>query len=297
MQADAKWAFKQYENIRSALPSAAFPSHSKHIGSLAELADNFDVFLLDAFGVLNLGKGPIASAPAQVSTLQAMGKQVLVLTNGATLPADAAQEKFKRYGFDFSLNDIISSRGALAQALPQNGKRWGAIAASTSRIEELPVDCILLGHSPSEYDEVDGFLILSAAEWENDQQKILFQSLAKNPRPVLCGNPDIVAPREYGLSLQPGHYAHQLNQIPGVRVAFFGKPFPNIYSLALQHFSTVPKSRVLMVGDTLHTDILGGAAAGIKTALITDHGVYAGQDTNHFIQASGIRPDFILPTI
>jgi glycerol 3-phosphatase-2 len=30
----------------------------------------------------------------------------------------------------------------------------------------------------------------------------------------------------------------------------------------------VPDERVLMVGDTLHTDILGGNAAGFRTALI-----------------------------
>jgi ribonucleotide monophosphatase NagD (HAD superfamily) len=51
-----------------------------------------------------------------------------------------------------------------------------------------------------------------------------------------------------------------------------------------------------MVGDTLHTDVLGGAAAGCRTVLVTDHGLFAGRDTVPFIAASGIVPDFIVKT-
>lgn len=49
-----------------------------------------------------------------------------------------------------------------------------------------------------------------------------------------------------------------------------------------------------MVGDSLHTDILGGQAAGIKTALIAGYGFCAGQDINNLTNASGILPDYIL---
>jgi predicted HAD superfamily phosphohydrolase YqeG len=52
-----------------------------------------------------------------------------------------------------------------------------------------------------------------------------------------------------------------------------------------------------MVGDTLHTDVLGGAAAGCRSVLVTDHGLFAGHDAARFISASGIRPDFIVPSI
>ncbi len=37
-----------------------------------------------------------------------------------------------------------------------------------------------------------------------------------------------------------------------------------------------PSARVVIVGDTLHSDILGGAAQGWKTVLVTDHGLFAG---------------------
>jgi ribonucleotide monophosphatase NagD (HAD superfamily) len=51
-----------------------------------------------------------------------------------------------------------------------------------------------------------------------------------------------------------------------------------------------------MVGDTLHTDILGGAAAGFKTILVTDYGLFRGHPIAPYIAASKIVPDFIVAT-
>ena len=79
---DCDWAFAQYERVRDVLPTATFPSSSKHIAHMHEIADQFDVFLLDAFGVLNIGTSVIAGAPEWVAALQNAGKMVLVVANG-----------------------------------------------------------------------------------------------------------------------------------------------------------------------------------------------------------------------
>ena len=60
---DTGWAVKQYEAVRSLLPQADMPPRSKRAENLAAIADKFDVFLLDAFGVLNVGKTAISAAP------------------------------------------------------------------------------------------------------------------------------------------------------------------------------------------------------------------------------------------
>jgi ribonucleotide monophosphatase NagD (HAD superfamily) len=52
-----------------------------------------------------------------------------------------------------------------------------------------------------------------------------------------------------------------------------------------------------MVGDSLHTDILGGRAAGCFTVLVTGHGFFAGVDPAPFIAASGLVPDFTVASI
>ena len=109
-------------------------------------------------------------------------------------------------------------------------------------------------------------------------------------------NPDLVAPREEGLSFEPGLVAHEVTERTGQKAAFFGKPFGNAFDTALARLKDVPRHRIAMVGDTLHTDVLGGASAGIGTILITDHGLFRGHDVAPYISRSGIRPDWIVAT-
>lgn len=133
-------------------------------------------------------------------------------------------------------------------------------------------DMIYLTDNAADYDEVESFVLLGSAVWTESRQLLLEDSLKKRPRPVYVGNPDIVAPRETGFSVEPGHYAHRLADKTGIKLQFFGKPFKNIFDLAFARINSLDLERTVMVGDTLHTDILGGQAAGIKTALIANYG-------------------------
>lgn len=296
----AKWAFERYQAIRHTLPAANFPATSTQVGGLTDLANHFDVFLLDAFGVLNVGKSAVKNAPEAVQALQLAGKKVIVLTNGASLPVKEAQIKFKNLGFNFTLEDIVASRDALCHGLTHRFTQkqcptlWGVMARPDSQLHTLPVDGVMLGEDASLFDKVNGFILLGASFWTQNQQRLLMQSLHHNPRPVWVGNPDLVAPNEDHFSLEPGYFAHQLSHIGGVTLHFFGKPFSAIYELACARLKHPPKQRILMVGDTLHTDILGGAAYGVKTALVTGHGLFANLDVAPYIAQSGIIPDYIM---
>ena len=116
---------------------------------------------------------------------------------------------------------------------------------------------------------------------------------------MLVGNPDLAAPREGGLSVEPGAIAHDLlDAIPGIALSFFGKPFANAFEAAFERLPpAIPPHRIAMVGDTLHTDILGGAAAGVETVLVTDWGVLAGRDSGAAIARSGIVPTYTTGSI
>lgn len=64
--------------------------------------------------------------------------------------------------------------------------------------------------------------------------------------------------------------------------------------MALAQAENPDPQRTVMVGDSLHTDILGGQVAGVKTALIAGFGFFAGNDVKAPITQSKIHPDFIL---
>ena len=125
-------------------------------------------------------------------------------------------------------------------------------------------------------------------------QARLAAELTRNPRPLVVGNPDLVAPRESGLTIEPGYWAHELQDRTGIAPRFFGKPYAEAFAIAL---AGSMGGRYAMIGDTLHTDILGGQAAGLETILVTDHGLFAGRDATAYVSRSGIVPDVMMPSI
>jgi HAD superfamily hydrolase (TIGR01450 family) len=295
------WAFERYEAIRARLPQALAEGKAQRVANLAALAGRYDAFVLDAFGVINVGETAIPGALEAVAALKAMGKAVLVVTNGATVPGEEAVKKYHRYGYGFTRAEVISSRDALAEALAAwpEPLRWGFAATAYSQLGQLAGEHLLLEEDPRAYEEAEGFVLLSSLEWTRERQALLRRALIDRPRPLLVGNPDLVAPREWGLSAEPGYYAHLLADEGLAEPRFFGKPFPEVFALAERTLAPlgIERSRICMVGDTLHTDILGGAAAGWGTVLVTDHGLYKGRDPEALMHASGLWPDFLVPSI
>ena len=300
--ADCEWAFSFYEENRHRLPKSSFPKASITVDNLEVVADEFDVFVLDAFGVLNVGEGPITGAPERIAALQKAGKRVIVLTNGATFNREKSRSKYKSFGFDFKLSDVVASRDVLAAELKSHDPdfQWGVAAIPEANLFEFGPNFHLLGDDQSDYDSADGLILLSSLGWNINLHAKMLQSLKANPRPLLVGNPDVVAPREDKFSIEPGFYAHDIANQTGADPLFCGKPFTNSFKAVKARLenegSTVPAARIAMVGDTLHTDILGGAAAGFRTILVENHGLFRGVKTAPYIQRCGIVPDFIVPT-
>jgi len=291
-------AIARYTQVAHRMPSAVNPNTTVNVADLAQLANEFDVFVLDGFGVLNVGEDTVPGAPERVAQLQAMGKQVMVLTNGATLPVEKTVEKYARWGMRFALSDVISSRNALEVALKDEDDQmlWGVIATDFAQIEKLAPKTLLLTDNANDYASVDGFVFLSSLDWSDERQAILHNALANMNRPVLVGNPDLVAPREGAMSMEPGLFTHELADAGVCEPRFYGKPFKNVFDLAAQQIKPVEPHRIAMVGDTLHTDILGGASYGWRTVLIKNHGLMKEADCELNFAQTGIRPDFIAAT-
>ncbi|MEL6502893.1 MAG: HAD-IIA family hydrolase [Pseudomonadota bacterium] len=296
---DTRSAFAFYDAVAHRLPQAVFPATSKAASGLLEVADHFDTFCFDAFGVLNVGSTPIAGAVETVRALRAMDKRLFVITNAATFAKDASVAKFQRLGFDFNPEEIITSRMAAEAALKKHDDMlWGVMARSDFKESDLPVRSILLTHDITTYDAADAFLMLSTWDWTSQQQRLLEQSLANTMRPVMVANPDVIAPLEERFSTESGYLAHRITDLLGAQVEWHGKPFPSVFNMVrdLLPQDADPK-RIAMVGDTLHTDVLGGAQAGWSTVLVSDHGLFRGHDVGAYIQQSGMVPDWIVPSI
>ena len=289
-------AFLGYESVRHRLPAVSKSGQCLYLSNLEDLIDEIDVFLLDAFGVLNIGNTAIEGVPERVSKLQNIGKKVIVVSNAGGFPHALLMKKYANLGYSFDTEDVITSRKALLKGLLElPTQKYGLMATeSLGRADLENIDIKYLSENIADYDNSDAFLLLGSAVWTEERQKMLLDSLKRNSRPVYVGNPDIVAPREGGFSVEPGSFAHRVADITGISPIFYGKPFRNIFDLAFERLGNFNPDRTVMVGDSLHTDILGGHNVGIKTALISGHGFFSGQGIDKPIETSGIKPDYIL---
>jgi ribonucleotide monophosphatase NagD (HAD superfamily) len=172
--------------------------------------------------------------------------------------------------------------------------RCGVIGTRPLPLAGLTAGMVLLEDDPARYRDVDAFVFLDSETWTEARQNLLEQSLAYRARPLVVCNPDIVAPLDHGLlSAEPGHFAHRAAAVAaGVTPRFLGKPFPDVYRKVAAAIGGIAPDRVLCVGDTPHTDILGARAFGFR-AMLVESGFLEGRNTLAHCAEAGIWPDFV----
>ncbi|OSQ37879.1 HAD-IIA family hydrolase [Thalassospira mesophila] len=293
-------AYLKYADRMPQLADGDLPAQTQVVHNILEIADQFDVIIFDAFGVLNSGVHAIPGALSAVSALRKRGVDLAVVTNDASNTAEAIITRHRNRGFDFTVESLVSSAKYIVPMMDRHFDvtQWGIMAPQHWPIDGLPGQARFLADDPGIYDAAEGFVLIDSDEWHGARQQLLEASLAKKPRPILVGNPDICAPMGDFLSVESGYFAHLAADACGVMPQCVGKPYREVFDDILNRHPTVDRSRILMVGDTLHTDVLGGLAAGIKTLLVTRGGFLDGyEDLTGLYQRSGIHPHFIAPAI
>jgi ribonucleotide monophosphatase NagD (HAD superfamily) len=290
----SKEVFTLYEQIRDVLPQCESLKQSLHVNHTEALLEHARCFFLDAFGVLNVGQKAVCGAHRFLTLLRENNLPFLILSNSASVPKTHLWERFIEMGFSIEPHEIVTSREVLWSLLKPDHRHWGIIGTRGGL--EIPLRTAY----PDEemFWESEQFLFLGTQEWNDALQVRWKNSLLSNPRDIWVTNPDLSAPRGNGtFSKEPGFYTlleprHLFNECTIV-----GKPFASVFSHAL----CIAKKRwgiashdVMMVGDTLHTDILGANAIGMKSALIEGYGFFKGLDPLPFMESSGIFPDIRL---
>ena len=282
------------------LPPPVRKGRAEPAPDLLALVDRYDAFILDGYGVINLGPEPIPGIAETVGALRAAGREVMVLTNGAGRSSRHTARRYAGWGLDIPEGLVVSSRDALEASLaaqPRPGL-WGVMALPDSELETLPVETALLEDDEEIYRCAAGFIFIRSGGWNIARHMRLAQALRESPRPVLVANPDISAPYPGArYSAEPGYWALRIEAETGVRCEPYGKPFGPAFELALSRLggAGARRERVAMVGDGLYTDILGGLAAGLGTVLVTDHGLLKGFDWEARAARAGIFPDHVIP--
>ena len=291
-----------YEGMRSFFPQYQDSKQKINLAPrLENILDNFDALLLDAFGVLNVGSSLV---PGIIKTLEKARQKnitLLVVTNGASYNSSKKRDKLSSLGLEFSNDEIISSREVAEIFLSFNQPKapLGVLGNGGNYLNISNLNCVELEPDIEMFDKMNSFILLGTLQWDTVWQEILFNSLKSNPRPLFVANPDLVAPHERKFSMEPAYYVSHLIK-NGIHLPFWlGKPFPTIFELAITRVNElagrhIPLSRIGMVGDTLHTDILGANNFGLKSILMTKHGLLKNTNVGGVIKKTNITPDYIV---
>lgn len=131
----------------------------------------------------------------------------------------------------------------------------------------------------------------------------MIEKIAASKKMVICPNPDLHFLYDGEFVVAHGSVCAELEK-RGAPVVYYGKPHPEIFDIALSAFPGLNPERTVMIGDTLHTDILGATRAGIKSCLTLERGISANDlknPTEESIHAAavkiGARVDYIIKKV
>ena len=240
---------------------------TKKINNISEIVHEYDAIVFDQWGVLHDGKVSFEGAIECLNGLKKSNVKLAILSNSGKRSLSNA-DRISMMGFQSTLFETIMTSG---EAL------WTDISSNIINEKKF---------FPIERDKGDAklwaeSLDVSFEDTVHSAQAILLMGLPDGDDlinwtdileialdlnlPLYCSNPDLLSPRPGGkLITAAGVLAHHYRECGG-RVVFYGKPHEEIFK-KLQNI--LNSKRILMVGDSLDHDILGGFSAGWDTLLV-----------------------------
>ena len=272
--------------------------------SFRSIVKNYKAVFFDAFGVLKNHQGLIPGIIKTFEYLDSKGIKYYLLTNDSSRSPEMLAKWYQDRGVHQVTADKILSSGMVAMeyfklkvsngnAVAYLGTENSAHYIETAGLTTVAVKNIDLNN----IDHIESFAFLDdeGFNWNEDINKAI-NLLRKKNMTVVVANTDINYPvNQNDVSVAVGSLADMVEKIIGKSFIRFGKPdaqmFLLAYERALQDIE-VKRNEILMVGDTLHTDIIGGNKFGLDTVLVLSGNTLPDMAQIR-ISSSGIIPTFI----
>lgn len=249
-----------------------------------------DCVLFDLDGVVYHGTHAVDGAVDGINWLHSQSIPVNYVTNNATRTAAATAEKITGMGVDASADEVTTSAQVLAERLAERfgpGARVHLLGTTGLRValEEAGLE---ITDSP----DAESVAVAQGLDPEIDYTKIVRAcEIIRSGAEWWASNPDFSLLTETGKVPGNGAFVDLIARLTDATPVIVGKPAPHMMDFAAGRLGA---HRPLMVGDRLNTDIEGGCAAGIDTALVLT-GIH---DIHDALRAGPERrPTFILPNL
>ncbi len=232
--------------------------------------DDYDLFLFDLWGVVNEGDSPYLKVIDTINKILET-KQILFVTN-APRPNSVIYRRLKNWGVNLSPEMIITSgeiAGQLIKGSQTNFNISDPIIYHLGSDRNQDIETILNHKITTNIHEANIMLMTCSRNGSEDLEE--FDHLLKLATELdiinICANPDIMSPNLGVTTYCSGYFASRLENFGG-SVIYTGKPDKEIYQNVFDKLPHIPKNRMLMIGDTFCTDILGANKVGIDSALV-----------------------------
>jgi len=272
--------------------------------SFRSVVRDYKAVFFDAFGVLKNHKGLIPDIEKTFEYLEQKGIYYYVLTNDSSRSPEELARWYQNKGLKYITTDKILSSGMLAMEYFKtkltNGNAVAYLGTKDSAhyIESVGLKTIPVGEINLDYlDEIVSFAFLDdeGFNWNEDINKTI-NLLRKKNMTVVVANTDINYPvSKNDISVAIGSLADLVENIIGKTFIRFGKPDAQMFLLAYERALkdiNLERKEILMVGDTLYTDIIGGNKFGMDTALVLSGNTLPDMAQIR-ISGSGIIPTYV----
>lgn len=251
---------------------------SSRIAGLSTIAPRYKALLCDIWGVIHNGVQFHKNAVEALIKFREAGGHVVLITN-APRPAGPIHVQLEKLGVPQNCYDALVTSGDVSRdAITATGKTK-LLHIGPDR--DLP---LYDGLGVTLVEEDDAELVCCTGLLDDstetpDDYDALLKSLAQRHLPFVCANPDRVVDKGGNLIYCAGALADRFEAYGG-ETQLMGKPQAPIYDAAIAALSevtgqNVDKSDLLIIGDSLPTDIRGGHYQKIDALFITA-GIHAG---------------------
>ena len=244
----------------------------QEIVGLGEIADNYDTFVIDLWGVMHNGVTVFPEAMRALQELRNASKTIAFLSNAprrnSTAVAQLLERGIKRQEYDHIMTSgefcHFSLKNDSVEAIQDLGKNCYHIGATKDYCLFTEIDL----KKVEQLEESDFILNSGTPGWETDvtvYREFLGKAMERG-MPMVCANTDMYVPYKGELAICAGAIAREYESIGG-NVTYFGKPLKPIYQHLFEQIGA-SSERALMIGDSFETDIRGANSFGIDSLLV-----------------------------
>lgn len=275
--------------------------------SFKSMVSKYKVVYFDAFGVLKNYSGIIDGIEETLTFLKHRNIDYYVLTNDASRSPEQLALSYQNAGISDITTDKIISSGMLTRQYLRYKVKYGTVVylgTENSGVYMKDLGLNALSIAEVDLDNTDDitaivFLDDEGFDWNHDINKAINLLRRKNI-PAVVANTDVAYPlSKRDIAVAIGGIADMVEEVVGKKFIRFGKPDAQMFVFAYEHVlktHKISRRDILMVGDTLETDILGGNKFGLDTALVLS-GNTLKENASFKIKSTGIIPTHVCESI